>query len=113
MVGGEWEDLKLEWVGKPQGPDGVLVGDERGRVVIRSRPMRGYVSWNGSRFTHVPGREGATVFMLQRMAPSSSSSSGAARSSSSSSSRRTRRGGGDGGGGGGGTRGGGGYSEAR
>ncbi|CAM9774062.1 unnamed protein product [Ectocarpus sp. 6 AP-2014] len=110
VVGGEWEDLKLEWVGKPQGPDGVLVGDERGRVVIRSRPMKGYVSWNGSRFTHVPGREGATVFMLQRMAPSSSSSSGATRSSSSS--RRTRRGGGDGGGGGG-SRGGGGYAEAR
>ncbi|CAN0499636.1 unnamed protein product, partial [Ectocarpus sp. 12 AP-2014] len=109
VVGGEWEDLKLEWVGKPQGPDGVLVGDERGRVVIRSRPMKAYVSWNGSRFTHVPGREGATVFMLQRMAPSSSSSR-ATRSSSSS--RRTRRGGGNGGGGGG-SRGGGGHSEAR
>ncbi|CAM9155204.1 unnamed protein product [Ectocarpus fasciculatus] len=113
VVGGEWEDLKLEWVGKPQGPDGVLVGDERGRVVIRSRPMRGYVSWNGSRFTHVPGREGATVFMLQRMAPSSSSSSSGATRSSSSSSRRTRRGGGDGRGGGGSRGGGGGYSEAR
>eukprot|EP00903_Cladosiphon_okamuranus_P006039 g5957.t1 len=102
VVGGDWEDLELEWVGKPQGPDGVLVGDERGRVVIRSRRINGYVSWNGSRFTHVPGREGATVFMLQRMAPSSSSSGGGgggsggggsstslSASSSSTTSRRT------------------------
>lgn len=70
VVGGDWEDVKLEWVGKPTGPDGVLMGDERGRVIIRSRPMNGYVSWNGSRFSHVPSREGAAVFTFQRMAPS-------------------------------------------
>lgn len=70
VVGGAWEDLKLEWVGTPSGPDGMLMGDERGRVVIRSRPMNAYVSWNGSRFTHVSAREGAAVFMLQRTAPS-------------------------------------------
>lgn len=100
VVGGDWEDLKLEWVGKPQGPDGVLVGDERGRVVIRSRRINGYVSWNGSRFTHVPGREGATVFMLQRMASSSGGGGGGgsggastslSASNSSTSSRRTRQ----------------------
>lgn len=67
MNGGDWEDLKLEWVGKTTGTEGVLAGDERGRVVLRSRPLNAYVSWNGTRFTHVPNREGATVFMFQRV----------------------------------------------
>ncbi len=105
MVGGDWEDLRLEWVGKPQGPDGLLVGDERGRVVIRSRRINGYVSWNGSRFTHVPGREGATVFMLQRMAPSSSATSSASASGAASTAGGTRRRKPTSGGGGGGGRG--------
>ena len=69
MAGGEWEDLKLEWVGSPPGLDGSLHGDERGRVIIHSRHLNAYVSWNGSHFTHVPNREGATVFMFQRVAP--------------------------------------------
>ncbi|CAM9238970.1 unnamed protein product [Ascophyllum nodosum] len=68
VAGGEWEDLKLEWVGSPSGLDGSLHGDERGRVIILSRPLNAYVSWNGSRFTHVSNREGATVFMFQRVA---------------------------------------------
>eukprot|EP00752_Nemacystus_decipiens_P007614 g6804.t2 len=92
VVGGDWEDLKLEWVGKPRGPDGVLVGDERGRVVIRSRRINGYVSWNGSRFTHVPGREGATVFMLQRMASSSGGGGSAGGSESMAASAQSTHG---------------------
>ena len=69
MSGGEWEDLKLEWVGSPPDGEGPLLGDERGRVIIHSRPLKAYVSWNGSRFTHVSNKEGATVFMFQRVAP--------------------------------------------
>ncbi|CAM9952419.1 unnamed protein product [Laminaria digitata] len=112
VVGGDWEDLRLEWVGTPAGPDGVLVGDERGRVIAHCRSLNAYVSWNGTGFTHVQAKEGATVFMLQRMSHSSSSTTASparpglsGRLSGLSSSRRhSVSDGGGGGGGGGGSR---------
>ncbi|CAM9265632.1 unnamed protein product [Choristocarpus tenellus] len=65
VMGGDWEDLKLVWLGK-KSSGGEAAGDEKGRVAIRSR-MKGFWCWNGTRFTHSRSRESATVFMIQRM----------------------------------------------
>ncbi|CAN0384628.1 unnamed protein product, partial [Discosporangium mesarthrocarpum] len=66
VMGGDWEDVKLVWLAMG-GVEGGEAEEDRARVAFRSR-TKGFVSWNGLRFTHTRNKESATVFLLQRMA---------------------------------------------